>query len=383
MVGVDMVIFRRTLIALMLCCGLMPFCIALSRGAETQPLLEVSAEIWPEADKLFHRDPAWLGGDDAYSLDLGNGRIAWFFGDSFVAPIAPGERRGTTMVHNSVGIQTGYDPTTAGFKAFWRSVDGKPTSFFPDDGIHYFWPGGSLLVDGKLLVFFMRSWTKDSSHAMGFETDGWAATLVENVSRPPRQWRLRRLDVPQNQLGVLVGSASIIRDGDHLVAFSVGGKEHRVYLVRWRWEAAAAGDLSQPEWWAGAERGWVAQSKLTEPPVPVIENGQTEFSVFYSRELGRYLQFQFSSYPVSPICLRTAERLIGPWSEPRVCIRETELMRAVPNLMLYAAKAHPELKCEGLALTYASNTTRLEQLFDSSTIYYPRFVRVMLKHSTP
>ena len=67
-------------------------------------------EPWPEADAMFHRDPNWLGGDDAYSLDLGAGRVAWFFGDSFVAPSVPSERRGTTMVRNSVGIQTGYDP---------------------------------------------------------------------------------------------------------------------------------------------------------------------------------------------------------------------------------------------------------------------------------
>ena len=39
--------------------------------------------------------------------------------------------------------------------------------------------------------------------------------------------------------------------------------------------------------------------------------------------------------------------------------------------MLYAAKAHPEQKCDGLALTYASNTHKLEQLLDSSTIYLP------------
>jgi hypothetical protein len=352
-------------------------------GAEAQPSPNVSAEIWPEADKLFHRDPSWLGGDDAYSLNLGNGRVAWFFGDSFVAPTTPGERRGTTMVHNSVGIQTGYDPTTAKFHAFWRNSDGKPRSFFPDDGTHYFWPGGCILFNDKLLVFFMQSWTKDPTHAMGFETDGWAATLVENIERSPKQWRLRRLEVPQNELNVLVGSAAVVRDGDYLVAFSSGGKEHQVYLVRWRWEAAAMGNLSQPEWWTGAERGWVDQSKLTERPVPVIKSGQTEFSVFHSRELNRYLQFQFSSYPVSPICLRIAERLIGPWSEPQVCIRETELMRAVPNLMLYAVKAHPELKCDGLALTYASNTTRLEQLLDSSTIYYPRFVRVTLNRPAP
>jgi hypothetical protein len=39
----------------------------------------------PEADRLFHSDPRWLGADAAFSIDLGGGRVWWLFGDSFVA----------------------------------------------------------------------------------------------------------------------------------------------------------------------------------------------------------------------------------------------------------------------------------------------------------
>ena len=44
----------------------------------------------PRRMRCFIATPVGLGGDDAYSLDLGDGRVAWFFGDSFVAPTAPG-----------------------------------------------------------------------------------------------------------------------------------------------------------------------------------------------------------------------------------------------------------------------------------------------------
>lgn len=347
------------------------------------PTLDAVAQPWPEADVLFHRDPQWLGGDDAYSLDLGDGRVAWFFGDSFVAPTTPGERRGSTMVHNTVGIQTGYDPTQADFKAYWRQTSGKPSSFFPDDGHHYFWPGGSILFDGKLLVFFMQSWTKDPTNAMGFDTDGWAATLIDNPGDAPDRWRLRRLDAPQNTFDVLVGSASLFCDGDSLVAFSVGDKEHGVFLIRWPWKDAAAGDLSRPEWWAGAERGWVAQSKLAEHPAPIMEKGQTEFSVIHSPRLQTYLQFQFTGFPVSPIGLRISPALTGPWSPATPFVEPETLIAPSPGLMLYAVKTHPEQKCDGLALTYASNTHKLEQLLDSATIYYPRFIRVKLDRPAP
>lgn len=336
----------------------------------------IVGEAWPEADALFHRDGAWLGGDDAYSLDLGDGRVAWFFGDSFVAPTTPGERRGSSMVHNSVGIQQGYDPTTAEFKAYWCEKDGKPASFFPDDGHHYFWPGGSILIEGKLLVFFMQSWTKDPSNAMGFDTDGWAATLVENPNDPPDQWILRRLEAPQNTFDILVGSASLVRDGDYLVAFSVGDKEHDVYLVRWPWSEAAGGSLANPEWWNGPDAGWVPQHDLDHLPTPIMHKGQTEFTVVDSPAGKGYLLFQFEGFPVTPIGVRTAPALIGPWSPVKPFLSADELMPSSPGLMLYAAKAHPEQKCAGLALTYASNTHKLEQLLDSSSIYYPRFVRL-------
>ena len=35
---------------------------------------------------LFGRGrPRWLGGDGAYSIDLGGDRTLWLFGDSFIA----------------------------------------------------------------------------------------------------------------------------------------------------------------------------------------------------------------------------------------------------------------------------------------------------------
>ena len=32
-------------------------------------------EPWPEADRMFHRDPRFRGGDAAFTIDLGAGRV--------------------------------------------------------------------------------------------------------------------------------------------------------------------------------------------------------------------------------------------------------------------------------------------------------------------
>ena len=39
---------------------------------------------WPAADSLFLHDNYWIGGDGAYSIDLGDERVLWLFGDSWI-----------------------------------------------------------------------------------------------------------------------------------------------------------------------------------------------------------------------------------------------------------------------------------------------------------
>jgi hypothetical protein len=67
----------------------------------------LSAQSWPEADLLFRNDPSWLGADDAYSIDLGNGRVLWLFADTFIALRPGGTRHQSKMIRNSVAIQQG------------------------------------------------------------------------------------------------------------------------------------------------------------------------------------------------------------------------------------------------------------------------------------
>ena len=76
---------------------------------------ETSAQRDEEADALFHQDPRWLGGDAAYSIDLGDDRTLWLFGDSFIATSPALTRRESTLVRNSVAVMTGRDPLTALF----------------------------------------------------------------------------------------------------------------------------------------------------------------------------------------------------------------------------------------------------------------------------
>src|SRR5215510_14128408 len=111
--------------------------------AEQASDMSAYGERWNEADALFHQEPRWLGGDAAYTIDLGDGRTLWLFGDSFIATTPAHVRSEATMVRNSVAVMSGRDPASATMEFAWR--DGSPpSSFFSEDGDHWSWPSGGL-----------------------------------------------------------------------------------------------------------------------------------------------------------------------------------------------------------------------------------------------
>ena len=57
------------------------FGLATASAAE-QPCFD--AQPWADADRMFRSSSEWLGGDSAFSIDLGNDRTLWLFGDSWI-----------------------------------------------------------------------------------------------------------------------------------------------------------------------------------------------------------------------------------------------------------------------------------------------------------
>lgn len=345
---------------------------------ESPSTFTIVAEPWPEADLLFRRDARWIGGDDAYSIDLGKGRVLWLFGDSFIATGPARRRRESRMVRNSVAIQQGYDPSNAAIRFYWREDGGRPTSFFPEKKGEWYWPGHGALLDDTLILFLMK--VRASSHGLGFDVSGWTAVTIDNPDEEPSRWNLNWLDTPRNDYRVIIGSASVLRKGDHLYAFSVKeSTSHEVYVVRWPVSRAKAGDLTRPQWWNGRTKTWVTQSRLKRQPPPLFSGGQTEFTVHFCRSLRGFLQVQAVGFGPASIGFRFARKLTGKWSRPQVFYKPEEASR--PRIMIYAAKAHPELKGAELVLTYATNSFDFARLVDDMSLYYPRFLRAEIEPS--
>ena len=332
-----------------------------------------ASEAWPEADQLFHQDVRWLGSDAAYSIPLGSDRILWLFGDSWIAPLGRPRRRDAQMVSNTIGIQRGSDPSRATIRFYWgRTATGRPRDFFsPPDG-RRLWPSHGIRLGGHLLIFFMCVFP--STGGLGFEIKEWKALRIRNPDADPTEWQIEWLRGPLVRAQIILGTGGLLVEEGYVYAFSAQEPAgyHPIYLARWPEAEAEAGKLWALEWWNG-NAGWRSDSMLVGTPTPLFDNAQTEFSVHRDAASGRYLQVQSYGFGPALVAMRTAPALTGPWQAGDTLYIPPEVSR--PRIMIYAAKAHPELQGADLVLTYATNVPFAEQVRDT-TIYYPRFVRL-------
>ena len=332
-----------------------------------------NARPWPAADRLFRSDPRWLGGDAAVSIPLDEQRMLWLFGDSFVAR-EPGQTRSEArLVHNSVALQHGRDPARAEI-AFYAGAapDGQAAAFFPAPGGGWFWPGHGIVLDGALTVFLERMRPDSAPGGLGFRSAGWTALRARDVMSDPREWQFEPLPVPDTGALGLVGVA-VLLEGDFVYAYAVREPgDHAIMLLRWPRAAFTRGDLRQPQYFLGPGRGFGAG-----PPAVVMDEGATEFSVSRT-PAGSYVEVQSRGFGAVPIAVRFARSPSGPFSPLRDVYRPDEA--ALHGVLLYAARAHPELE-DGqgdLILTYASNTLEPQRVLGDLRLYVPRFVRLAM-----
>ncbi len=333
----------------------------------------VSAGPWPEADRLFRSGHSWLGGDGAASVDLGDGRILWMFGDSFISPGPGRSRHQAGVVRNSVAVQSGYDPTAASITFHYGGTAEDPEAYFRTGTANWYWPVSGAMAEGSLVVFLMD--VKIHRGDLGFMVESWMAMVCKEPRGPPEKWRWRRADLAGHPRSIVPGAALLV-EGGHLYAFGVAKQgSHPVYLCRWREADAAEGRLAEPEWWRGSQKGWMGPGAPDSPPAALFENGQAEFTV-HSLEQGGYMQIQSLGFGPARLGARFASEITGPWSMPEVFYSPPERRHA--DVLVYAAKAHPELSGADLVVTYMANTLNWNALLADQTLYYPRFLKVSL-----
>ena len=335
------------------------------------PHAPVDATLWPEADPLFHTDPDWIGGDGAYSIDLGGARVLWLFGDSFIARSPARVRSESWFVRNSIAVQTGLDPSAAAMRfAVPTDAQGTPRSFMLESSTQWFWPAHGIRLGSSLLLFYERVQSPPGDPT-GFEGAGWTARRITTPDGDPLTWTLEPVQEPANSWGVQLGEA-LVAEGGVVYAFATRGNPHQVFVARFQAADLASGDASHPEWWQGS--GYAAAAE----PAMLIPDGAPEFSVHHDPKRNQWVMVETHGYGASTIALRTAPRPEGPWSGPQEVLRPPE--SDTPGAFVYAAKAHPELEGADLVVTYVPSSFDPIPPADESRLDYPRFVRVTWKH---
>jgi hypothetical protein len=327
--------------------------------------------VWPEADLLFRRDPLWIGGDGAYSCPLGpdtlgRPRVLWLFGDSLVAKDSSRSRDAAWFVRNSVGIQTGADPSTAAIAFHWGRRDGHPGSFFPEDSNRWFWPGACARV-GQGLVVFGQWLVQETPGMWGFGADGSAAWYIADADADPSAWHPSAASLPALPHDLILGTAGSVRDG-WLYVYGARGDTHDYGLVRFPTADASHGDLTRGERFTS--HGWASSGE----PANVLSLGAPESSVHFEPRLGRWVMIQGEGFGASTLALRDASAPEGPWSEPRTFLRPPESFTA--GAFVYAGKGHPELLGADLVVTYVPSAFDDPPRKDNPDGYFPHFVRM-------
>jgi hypothetical protein len=338
---------------------------------EAMPLPAV--EPWPAAERLFRSDPDWRGGDAAYSVPLDRERTLWLFGDSFVARAAGAcaSRRDCAFVRNSIGLQTGADPTAARMQFAWRCGPGGPGDWLPPDGAVWMWPLHGVRLGDAVVVFCTRVTATGAPGPFGFRAVGWSAFVLRGIEAPLEQWRLEPAQLPPPAPFAVVVGTAVVADAEHVYAFALREPgDHAVLLLRWPRARAAAGDLRLPEWRDGAT--WRRPAELRQAPAPVLAQGAPEFTVVRQAG-GGFAMVQSVGFGRSDVAVRTAALLAGPWSAPAVVFHPPQ--SDLDGVMTYAAKAL--MLADGTALaTYASNAADLGRLVADETLYYPHCLRL-------
>ena len=338
--------------------------------------------VYEAGQKMFYSDPRWRGGDCASSVDLGNGRVLWLFADSYIGVAPPYVRDSccVDMIRNCMGIQEGYDPTTADFKIVWRGTSEHPSAYFPTDDSSWFWPGNAVKIDSFLVIFLMHICPSDSG--LGFrecEDSPHAAFLVSHIDRDPLEWVITRLVLPESRFGIMLGAATLLH-WPYLYMFSIDVQEQSnrsMFLSRWHADSVLAGSIESIEWWMGDDLSWVPVPNLRSKPTAVFAQGATELSVVYEKTVGRFMAIQTTGFGAADVVMRTAPKLTGPWSKPQLLYEPPE--KSDSDIMIYAAKVHSWIAGADLAITYNTNAP-LARIIADTTVYYPRFVKFNWQH---
>jgi hypothetical protein len=338
----------------------------------------------------------WLGSDVGSSVRLPDGRDFWIFGDTLFGEKRVVTGNDPTMVRNTVGVSTCKDGKFD-IKYTIRKNANKEVDYFtarvPNT---WYWALNGAYFKGDIWVTLLcvKAVPNDKSFALGFKGCGADLAHITGISDPdPQKWKIDYLElVPDG--GESYPTAAVVFEKEYLYIFSINDFGDRSQVVT----RVPVSKLKEPkknlEYLAVDLR--CALSSRREPCVlggiwkpgfdaknaqAVMAKGASEFTVRYHPELKKWIAVMFEpGWMTSKIILRSADDLLGPWTEGVQIYDVPEMHKENagydPDTFCYAAKEHPEFEKSGeLVFTYVCNSMKPPKVVDLTNIYFPQVVR--------
>jgi hypothetical protein len=373
-------------------------------------------------DAAFTRTSGWTGGDCAGTVDLGDGRVLWMFGDSWIGDVVDGRHKpGSQLVNNAIAIQSlAGKPNELASKGdirfYWGGDAKSPKAWIipnaakpaagekqtdPKSSRGWYWSsGGGTVVPGpggrpRLVIFLFHIGKQEGKEGVwAFKSLGSTMAVVDNIADPVEKSQARQFDIPFAVNTDAVSANAKLRETSWGVAACryrpVEDPAHeRLYIYGVRNESPpnrqvilARANVDSPyrfgEWQFYAGRGkWSAALADCEP---IAEHVTNELSVEQLPGGAPHWIMVHSEPPLGrKIFVRTASRPEGPWLDPKTVYSVPDVDRN-PAYFAYAAKGHLELSGpDELLITYLVNSHDFGAMVKDASIYRPRFIRVPLK----
>lgn len=324
----------------------------------------------------------WTGADSTYSTPLPGGSDLWIFSDTFLGTINPDGSRsptvsdgGDTPFINNSFVLTG----RPSIRTITGGTAAAPAALMPPpDSDHWYWSRDGMVLGGRLDVIYSE-FARTGSGALDF---GWYRNVLA-------QYSLNDLSHPADVLPLpssddISWGAWLLRSNGYTYVYGTEdlGAHKYLHLAR-----VQGNNLARPWQFRTADGTWSAQesasARIAGTPGTSI-NVSNELSVVRHGRV-YVLVTQDMSAPLSAgIDLAYSCSPTGPFVDETTAYTTPETGAAGtyhdPDVYTYNPHEHPELdKDNRLVISYNVNSFVNTDLYQTASIYRPRFIFVSLK----
>lgn len=362
----------KTIVAILLLVIASPYCGYSQRPAETKILGFDSVKLDPSfTDLLLPENPIGISGSDGcISIDLGNGKSIFLWGDSFLGLIKDNIRQSPSkfILGNTATL---YSKDT--IQSLYGGDFNQPRSFIDvetsEQEKYWYWPGDGFLFKGRLILF-MAKYSKKANEKgpFAFQYEG-----CDFLSLNPKTFELmHRASFISGDKPIHYGHA-VIQQGKYIYIYGskVDHKNFHSELHVMRAQIKNM-ELIAQEYWAGEK--WEKDAAKSKAIAGIHSMVSEQFSV---RKLdGKVVLLNQDRYHVpGKIYSYIADDFQGPFRNEKLLYQIDEPDLKQDSLFTYNAMFHPQIsKDNKILVSYNVNTFSERLWWKKASVYRPRFI---------